>query len=132
MIPKNDRPKRLYAIFFTSCIVIGILAIMTAVPIIRRNSIHSVLLNGKVLLGYPDSIPTSLTLENNNGNYTAVVGDISASCACGGYYYMLTIPNQQSYIVHVYYKSNNSTRVCVTRLNISADSGNLNELIRCP
>ncbi len=105
---------------------------MTVVPIIKRNSIHSVILNGKVLLGYPDSIPTSLTLENNKGNYTAVIGDISASCACGGYYYMLTIPNQQSYTVRVYYTSNNSTGTCVTRLNISAESDSLNELIRCP
>jgi hypothetical protein len=118
---------------FGICVAVGFLVAIAAPQLIARDSVHPVLVNGKVLLAYSNSVPTSLIFQAENANYTAVVGDITGSCACGGYYFMVSVPAAQSYVVAIYYtRNNNSTDVCQTRLTVPAESGTLNELIRCP
>ena len=98
-----------------------------------KDSARHVLVSGKVLLAYSNSVPTSLTFQGRNANYTAVVGDITGSCACGGYYFMITVPDAENYAISINYTRNNSTNVCQTKMTVPAESGSLNnELIRCP
>jgi hypothetical protein len=121
-----------YAGLFAICVAIGFLVTIGVPPLMAHDDVHSVLVDGKVLLGYSNSIPTSLTFEGQKANYTATVGDISGSCACGGYYFLIRVPDHQSYAVAIYYTRNNTTHVCETKLSISTESGNDHELIRCP
>lgn len=108
------------------------LSVFIVPPMIERNSVKSVVLNGDILVGYPNSMPVGLTFRTGYLNYSAIISDLNETCACGGYYYMVTLPNQASFNVYVYYKVNNATRECQTSLTLSSVSDILSQLIRCP
>jgi hypothetical protein len=114
-------------------VVTGFLLAVEVPQLMAKNSVHPMPVNGKVLLAYSNSVPTKLTFQGRNGNYSAVLGDITGSCACGGYYFMISVPDSENYNISIYYTRNNSTNVCQTKLTVPAESGSLNnQLIRCP